>query len=90
MKLRAKVVAATGFCDHRVATICNDEVVPTESIPEPALVEITQSEDGTFFLLRLDYNNKCLADTWHPTLQDAKAQAFEEYSIAEGDWHPVE
>jgi hypothetical protein len=48
-------------------------------------VEI-QPADGAFFLLYLDEHGDCLTDTWHQTLEQAKAQARHEFGIGEDDW----
>jgi len=47
-------------------------------------------EDDGFYLLRLDPEGQCLADTWHQSLEEAKAQAAFEYEIDESDWSPVQ
>jgi len=55
-------------------------------LPHPKIVELVVEEDGMIFLLRLDDEGQCIADTWHETVEAAKAQAKFEYEIEEGDW----
>ena len=83
--LRAPVRRVTGATIHSVGTIRDGVPVPLECVPDPSQVEIVVG-DGGFFLFRLDDNGGCLADTWHETLDDAKAQAKFEYDIDDSDW----
>lgn len=82
MRLQAKVRVATGQARHiladRTSSLLSD-------IPRPETVEI-QETDGAFYLFRLDRAGKQLADTWHRTLDEAKAQAELEYAVAAGEW----
>ena len=55
------------------------------SLPDPSAVEIVE-QGGSFYLLRLDEHDECIADTRHQTVEAAKAQAKFEYEIKEGDW----
>jgi hypothetical protein len=57
-------------------------------LPAPASVEI-QSADGAFFLLYLNEHGECLTDTWHQTLEQAKAQARHEFGIGEDAWESL-
>ena len=50
-----------------------------------ARVEIEQG-DGACYLFYFDANGKCLTDTWHETVDGAKAQALFEFQIDEHDW----
>lgn len=59
--------------------------VEVSELPDPVTVEIVE-EDGAFFLLRLDDNGECIADTWHETVEAAKDQANFEFGVKEGDW----
>jgi hypothetical protein len=65
-----------------------DHLVKDRS-PTPAWVEI-QLSDGGFVLLHMDADGVCLADTWHETLVEAKAQAQFEFGIQDEDWRPAE
>ncbi len=44
------------------------------------------NDHGAIYLLRLDSLGETIADTWHPTLVDAKLQADFEYEIDEDQW----
>jgi len=41
-------------------------------IPDPAEVEVVE-QDAAFYLLRLDSDGQCIADTWHASVEAAKA-----------------
>ena len=88
MRLRARVQRATGATRHHRAHIEEGEVRKDEELPTPTSVEI-QPAAGAFFLLGLDENGECLTDTWHQTLEQAKAQATHEFGIGEDDWEEV-
>jgi len=59
-------------------------------LPAPKTVELVVEEDGAIFLLRFDNEGQCVADTWHDTVEAAKAQANFEFGIEEGDWKETE
>jgi hypothetical protein len=59
-------------------------------VPDPKAVEVVVEEDGAIFLLRFDDEGQCVADTWHETVEAAKAQASFEFGIEEGDWQETE
>jgi hypothetical protein len=65
-----------------------NELEVTE-IPDPEAVEVVE-QDGAVYLLRLDPQGECLADTWHESVETAKAQANFEFGIEDGDWKDVE
>ncbi|WP_424631363.1 hypothetical protein [Bradyrhizobium sp. SYSU BS000235] len=84
MRLRAKIRNVTGNTSHlRGGTTA--EAFNMTSLPDPRAVEIVEQE-GSFYLLRLDKRDECIADTWHQTVEAAKAQAKFEYEIKEVDW----
>ncbi len=79
-KWRATVRQVTGATHHVLATRGGEvEIPPARS------VEIVQEDNG-YLLLRLNDRGDCLADTWHATLDEAKAQAAFEFDIREEDW----
>src|SRR5262245_56964033 len=41
---------------------------------------------GGFYLMRMNKHGKCIFDTWHMTLVEAKAQAEFEYAVADAEW----
>ena len=76
----ATVRRATGATAHYQAGSDGVSVLPV-----PKALRIIQEAAG-FFLLRLDENGVCIADTWHSTLDEAKAQARFEYDVGSDDW----
>ena len=54
-------------------------------IPGPKTIELVQ-RDGAYYLLRLDAAGICISDTWHETIEAAKAQAKFAFNIAESEW----
>jgi hypothetical protein len=84
MRLRARVRTVTGKTRHLQGVPTTDGVEIVE-LPDPVAVELVE-EDGAFFLLCLDEDGQCIADTWHATAEEAKAQASFEFGIEEADW----
>lgn len=84
MKLRAKVRRATGATTHSLGGIVEGrpELRPLKT---PSVVELVE-RDGACYLLHLDDRGKCVADTWHPNVDEAKAQAAFEFDIGPSDW----
>jgi hypothetical protein len=87
MRLRATVRAATGNTRHLRATPLPD-AIDVARLPDPITVEIVE-QDGAFYLLRLNERGECIADTWHETVDAAKAQAIFEFMIEDSDWKQV-
>jgi hypothetical protein len=85
MRLRATVRRVTGKTMHRLGVLVAGEIKATP-VPDPIAFEVVVEEDGTIFLLRFDDEGQCIADTWHETVEVAKAQANFEFGIEEGDW----
>lgn len=54
----------------------------------PSYVEVRTSAGGCY-LMRMNKAGKCIFDTWHMTLAEAKAQAEHEYAIADADWREL-
>ena len=54
----------------------------------PSHVEVRTAVGGCY-LMRMNKAGKCIFDTWHMTLAEAKAQAEHEYGIAETSWTEV-
>lgn len=88
MRLRATVRKVTGITTHlRAERPAGDLEVTT--VPDPKTVEVVEQE-GAIYLLRLNDRGEFLADTWHETVEAAKAQANFEFGIEDGDWKDVE
>jgi hypothetical protein len=85
MCLRATVRSVTGKTRHLLGVQVAGEIKALP-LPDPETVELVVEEDGTIFLLRFDDEGQCISDTWHETVEAAKAQANFEFGIEEGDW----
>jgi hypothetical protein len=77
--LQATIRTVTGKTTHWIGA---------ERCADPVAARIVMEDDG-FYLLRLDSEGQCLADTWHQSLDEAKAQAAFEYEITDADWSLV-
>jgi hypothetical protein len=55
----------------------------------PARMEIDEARSGGFYLYHYDAAGRCVADTWHATLTEAKEQARFEFEIEAADWVEV-
>jgi hypothetical protein len=51
----------------------------------PSHVEV-RAAPGGYYLMRMGKVGRCIFETWHMTLAEAKAQAEFEYAINEADW----
>jgi hypothetical protein len=89
MRLRANVVRATGATVHRHAKVAKGAIVTGAQVTIPARVEIEEPSSGGFFLYHYDATGRCIADTWHATLAEAKEQARFEFEIEGADWTEV-
>lgn len=54
----------------------------------PALAIIEEGSDG-IFLKRYDQKGRCVGDTWHMSLEDAKQQAIFEHGAAIVGWKEI-
>jgi hypothetical protein len=61
---------------------------PQQLMPIPQLVVIEVGTDGVY-LFRFTAGGADGGDTWHESVDDAKAQAAFEYDPALGEWYPV-
>lgn len=89
MRLRADVVKASGATIHQQAKLVKHTVVPGAPFAVPTSVEIDEPRSGGFFVYRYDATGRCIADTWHATLAEAKEQARFEFEIEAADWVEV-
>jgi|HubBroStandDraft_6_1064221.scaffolds.fasta_scaffold3783093_2 hypothetical protein len=83
LRLRAKVKEKRTPSQNYIATIVDGDLVPVKSLPEPVWLEI--SEDGGFFVLYLDEQLQCFADSWHQTLEDALLEGLN-FGIERDEW----
>ena len=54
-------------------------------LPDPVALRILADGAG-YAMLRLDKAGTSIAHTWHPTLEEAKAEAARAFGVAEADW----
>jgi hypothetical protein len=59
-----------------------------EPMPDPDVVVIVDHRDGPM-LYRYTAGGEFAGDTWHGTIEDARAQAAWEYGDALGEWQDV-
>jgi len=45
-----------------------------------------QTEPSGFVMIHMDQRGNYVNDTWHPSLEDAKAQARSEFEVEDQDW----
>jgi hypothetical protein len=57
-------------------------------LPWPRVLLVEEKPDG-IFLFRFSQDGRFGGDTWHMSIQDAKAQAEYEYGDALGEWKQV-
>ena len=84
MTMRATVRQTTGMTKPLIGDI-ESNALNVRALPDPAYIEIVE-QDGEFFLLRFDNDGRCIADTWHESMGDAKTQANFEYGVVDDDW----
>ncbi len=89
MKYTARVeqILQTGI--HRLVTKDGDGEFVSDPMPLPDYVEI-EASDNEAMLYRYQDDGTFCGDTWHETLQAAKAQAAYEYGIPDHAWRPVD
>lgn len=61
---------------------------PPTPMSDPDVVVLAATSDGPM-LFRYTARGEFAGDTWHESLEDAKAQAEAEYGSALGDWQDV-
>lgn len=88
MQLRAQVKGSTGKTQHWLAHLTGQTPIRDKPLPVPSWVQIQPATDG-YSLLYLDAEENCLTDTWHLSIQEAKAQAAFEFNIQEDDWKSI-
>ncbi len=54
-------------------------------LPDPVALRILADGAG-YSMLRLDKAGTSIAHTWHPALEEAKAEAARAFGVAEEDW----
>jgi len=82
-------VARVKLKPHHVPTGNTRHILASGRVIEPVLTSlcIVHDEDSSgVFLFYCDDDGVALADTWHQTVDDAKAQAEFEFSVRPNEW----
>ena len=61
----------------------------SKMLPEADVVLLVADADPGAMLFRYTAHGEAAGDTWHPSPDDAREQAAEEYGDALGEWEPV-
>jgi hypothetical protein len=87
-RLRALVRVETGTTSNVLMQRGSDGL---EAVKIPCPVSLEAVLDGNaVYLLRLDGDGQCIADTWHETLEAAKEQARVEFGVERGEWKELD
>jgi hypothetical protein len=79
---RADLKHVSGSKAHVSMMIGKGGIAP---LPDPVALRILADGAG-YSMLRLDKAGTSIAHTWHPTLEEARAEAARAFGVAEGDW----
>jgi hypothetical protein len=88
-RIRATVKEHTGRTKHSVGCLVGQEPTSVFQTPPAIWVEIVKV-DGGVQLYRYNSDGVCVADTWHLTVDEAKAQAEFEFGIGAPDWSEID
>lgn len=84
-KIIAEIKTLDNLDRGKVLHFRSDDCGEVNELPRPVALSIVEEDDG-FFLFRMDEAGRCISDTWHFSLEDAKRQAIFEFSIKDTDW----
>jgi hypothetical protein len=90
IRLRATVRperVMTGNCP--ADSICN-QANRVPKIPTPDWIEIEGGHEGGYLLIHIYLREGPFIHTWHSTIEEAKDEAMEDFSITEEDWELVD
>jgi hypothetical protein len=85
MRIRATVKTLTGKVKHSIGGIVGQVPTGVSLLPPAVWVEIVEV-NGEVQLYRYSSEGVCVGDTWHLTVDEAKAQAEFEFGIRNSDW----
>jgi hypothetical protein len=88
MSIRATVKERTEKTKHSLGVLVGQEPIAVSQVPPAVWVEIVEV-DGGVQLYRYSSEGLCVADTWHLTVDEAKAQAEFEFGIRDTDWSEI-
>jgi hypothetical protein len=79
---RADLKHVSGSKAHVSMMVGKGGIAP---LPDPVALRILADGAG-YSMLRLDKAGTSIAHTWHPSLEDAKAEAARAFGVAAEDW----
>lgn len=82
MAWRADLKHVSGSVAHVSMMIGKGGLAP---LPDPVALRILADGAG-YSMLRLDKAGTSIAHTWHPTLEEARAEAARAFGIGVEDW----
>ncbi len=84
-KMLSKVVHPTGITRHNIGQQADSGIEARAEFKPAVALEIWPDQQG-FLLIRLDHQQDFAGDTWHASIEEAKAQAFQEFHVGAIDW----
>jgi len=75
--------------ERRVTQTSAFPLDPSKMLPEADVVLLVTDADPGAMLFRYTAHGEAAGDTWHPSPDDAREQAADEYGDALGAWEPV-
>lgn len=88
-RLRAEVRSERATQSNSPADSSKKQANRVPKIPIPDSIEIEQGHDGGYLLIHTYLREGPFIHTWHQTLEEAKAEAKEEFSIQDHDWELI-
>ena len=89
IRLRAKVSFQACVTSGLPADCSNNQLNRAPKIPIPDSIEIEGGHEGGYLLIHVYLREGPFIHTWHSTLQEAKDEAKQDFSIQEDEWEPV-
>ncbi len=86
LRLRAEVAITPEKGRQYIGTAAGEEIVPPWLLALPGVARNLSGRLHGYLLLHFDASGVNFADTWHPTIDDAKRQAEFEFGIAADNW----
>jgi len=89
---RSRLLALVGVIsgDRRLQQTAGHPMDPEKMLPTAdVILLVTDEEDPSAMLFRYTAFGEVGGDTWHPTSDDAKQNAEDEYGDALGEWMEV-
>jgi hypothetical protein len=84
--MKAKISETSERSKHSLAELRPSGPEAMMAFPAAASLEIVQEVHG-YLLIRYDSGGQYCGDTWHQTVEEAKAQAMFEFSVLSDQWN---